>query len=76
MTFEKKRTLTLVSNTENENITQENINTEAQERIKRRENVTQPADVSYHTNPMYEKLLKFRETQKKKRFTVEDLLKW
>ena len=75
MTFEKKRTLTLVSNTGNENITQENINTEAQERIKQRENVTQP-DVSYHTNPMYEKLLKFRETQKKKRFTVEDLLKW
>jgi len=30
----------------------------------------------YHTNPMYEKLLNFREKQKKKRFTVEDLLKW
>ena len=30
----------------------------------------------YQTNPMYEKLLKFRQMQEKKRFTVEDLLKW
>lgn len=30
----------------------------------------------YQTNPMYEKLLKFRQVQQKKRFTVEDLLKW
>jgi len=30
----------------------------------------------YHTNPMYEKLLKFNMEQKRKRFTVEDLLKW
>jgi len=68
MTEEKKRRLTVVSSTEN-------INTETQERIKQREHVTPPND-GYHTNPMYEKLLTFRETQKKKRFTVEDLLKW
>lgn len=30
----------------------------------------------YQTNPLYEKLLNFKELQKKKRFTVEDLLKW
>ena len=33
-------------------------------------------NISYHSNPIYEKLLKFREQEKKKRFTVEDLLKW
>ena len=33
---------------------------------------------SYHSNPMYEKLLNFRnlQEQQKKRFSVEDLLKW
>ena len=72
MTSEKKRTLTLVSNIEHESINYENINTEAQERKKREEGPNE----SYSTNPMYEKLLQFRETQKKKRFTVEDLLKW
>lgn len=30
----------------------------------------------YTTNPMYEKLVKFKLEQKRKRFTVEDLLKW
>lgn len=71
MTDKEKRRLTLVENTS----TITDINTETRERIKQRENVT-PPDVGYHTNPMYEKLLKFREKQKKKRFTVEDLLKW
>lgn len=69
MTEEKQRILTVVRNTDTD------INTEVQERIKRRENVT-PPNTEYHTNPMYEKLLKFRESQKKKRFTVDDLLKW
>lgn len=36
--------------------------------------VTKPIE-DYHTNPMYEKLLKFTN-DKKRRFTVEDLLKW
>ncbi len=72
MIDKEKRRLTVVENVS----TRPDINTETQERIKRRENVTAPPDVGYHTNPMYEKLLKFRETQKKKRFTVEDLLKW
>jgi len=31
---------------------------------------------SYHTNPLYKKLLQYREEQKHKRFSVEDLLKW
>ena len=33
---------------------------------------------NYHSNPMYQKLLNFRnlQEQQKKRFTVEDLLKW
>lgn len=69
MTEEKQRILTVVRNTDTD------ISTEVQERIKRRENVT-PPNAEYHTNPMYEKLLKFRESQKKKRFTVDDLLKW
>lgn len=32
----------------------------------------------YHTNPMYQKLLNFRnlQEQQKKKFSVEDLLKW
>lgn len=33
------------------------------------------ANAGYHTNPMYEKLIKFT-SDKKRRFTVEDLLKW
>ena len=37
---------------------------------------TTPPNSGFHTNPMYEKLLKYKEEQKKKRFTVEDLLKW
>ncbi|MCQ2754219.1 MAG: hypothetical protein MJ231_04125 [bacterium] len=37
-----------------------------------------PTDNSgrYTTNPMYEKLIKFKLEQQRKRFTVEDLLKW
>ena len=67
MTEEKKRQFTVISNTD--------INTETQMRTKQRENVT-PPNAEYHTNPMYQKLLQFQESQKKKRFTVEDLLKW
>ena len=50
-------------------------NKEAESRTKEKVAAT-PPNSEYHTNPMYEKLLKFREEQKKKRFTVEDLLKW
>ena len=34
--------------------------------------------ISSHSNPFYEKLLTFRnlQEQQKKRFSVEDLLKW
>ena len=74
MNGEHGRELTLISNNM-DSVIEKDKNTEAQERIKRREHVTQP-EAEYRTNPMYEKLLKFREKQKKKRFTVEDLLKW
>lgn len=31
---------------------------------------------SYQTNPFYERLVKFSNDANRKRFTVEDLLKW
>ena len=60
---EKNRRFTVIENKEAESRTKENT-------------AVTPPNSEYHTNPMYEKLLKFREEQKKKRFTVEDLLKW
>lgn len=74
MTSEKTPKLTLVSSSEYLEI-ENNTDTMVQVRTKRKGDVTQPNE-GYHTNPMYEKLLKFRELQKKKRFTIEDLLKW
>ena len=68
MTEEKRLNLTIIKNEE------ATIDKETHERLKR-EHVTQPNE-SYHTNPMYEKLLNFNQMQKKKRFSVEDLLKW
>ena len=61
MTTEKKSRFTVISNTE--------INTAKEPDI---------VNNNYHSNPMYEKLLNFRnlQEQQKKRFTVEDLLKW
>ena len=70
MEKETKRRLTIVSSNEELNVA-ENV----QESVKRKEYTT-PSDLNYHTNPIYEKLLNFKESQKKKRFTVEDLLKW
>jgi len=70
MTEKKKRNLSIVSDNPAK------IKEKQYERTWHEENVTPPPDISYHTNPMYEKLLNFRESQKKKRFTVEDLLKW
>ena len=69
MTDLKKRRLTLVSDT----------GTDIREREREREKeeyFTPPPEMNHHTNPMYEKLLNFKEREKKKRFTVEDLLKW
>ena len=62
MTKEKKSRFTVITNTEIET-------------IKEPENST---NNSYHSNPMYQKLLNFRnlQEQQKKRFTVDDLLKW
>ncbi|GEM_PF-2490296 len=67
MTTDKERRFTVITNTEAEVRAKEN---------EREKSATPPPDFGYHTNPMYEKLLKFKEEQKKKRFTVEDLLKW
>lgn len=67
MTDKEKRRFTVISNTD----------IDISERERQRDNNTTPPDITgYQTNPMYEKLLNFKELQKKKRFTVEDLLKW
>ncbi len=62
MTTEKQSRFTVITNTDIETTkaTEKDINN------------------SYHSNPMYQKLLNFRnlQEQQKKRFTVEDLLKW
>ena len=62
MTTEKQSRLTVISNT--------NISTAKEPET----NISN----SYHSNPMYQKLLNFRnlQEQQKKRFTVDDLLKW
>ena len=62
MTTEKRSRFTVITN--------EEIQT-----VKQQEHIT---EINYHSNPIYEKLLNFRNLQErqKKRFTVEDLLKW
>jgi len=65
MTSEKQRTLTVVVN-----------NSQSKEEYQSDNRYTTTPNENYHTNPMYEKLLNFKELQKKKRFSVEDLLKW
>ncbi len=65
MTLEEKRKFTVISN---------DLDIKEAERQKSFD--TPPENINYQTNPMYEKLLNFQELQKKKRFTVEDLLKW
>ena len=68
MTTDKDRRFTVITNTE----TEEKLKDE----YKKQSAATPPPDIGYQTNPMYQKLLEFKEKQKKKRFTVEDLLKW
>ena len=62
MTTEKNSRFTVITNNDINtlNVQENNINTE------------------FHSNPIYEKLLNFRNLQEKqkKRFTVEELLKW
>ena len=62
MTEEKKSRLTVITNTEHRTTKEPEYKT----------------DTSYQSNPMYQKLLNFRnlQEQQKKRFTVDDLLKW
>jgi len=69
MTIEKRQKFTVITN---------NIDIGKRETVpKKAEKISPPRDDGgYHTNPMYEKLLQFKEEQKRKRFTVEDLLKW
>ena len=72
MTEKEKRRFTVISNSD--------INViEPEYNIERTRHEQYNADFSennYQTNPIYEKLLNFQEIQKKKRFTVDDLLKW
>ena len=67
MTTDKNRRFTVITNIDAESATKEK-----EKELK----AATPPNSGYHTNPMYEKLLKYKEEQKKKRFTVEDLLKW
>ena len=60
MTEKNRHNFTVIENTEHGSNTEKQITPTS----------------NYHTNPMYEKLLNYHEKQKKKRFTVEDLLKW
>jgi hypothetical protein len=66
MSTEKKSRFTVISNTDLEIVKEPDI----EDKNKNKN--------SYHSNPMYEKLLNFRnlQEQQKKRFSVEDLLKW
>ena len=44
--------------------------------VKEVEHTNHTNPIGYSSNPMYEKLLNYKQTQEKKRFTVDDLLKW
>lgn len=61
MTTEKRSGFTVISNNDLKNDTKVNV----------------PSANGYHTNPMYEKLMTFRnlQEQQKKRFSVEDFLR-
>lgn len=65
MTTEKRSRFTVINNEEYKKITQENISPVSQENL------------DYQTNPMYQRLLNFRNLQEKqkKRFSVDDLFK-
>ena len=62
MTTENKRRFTVISNTDYKETT-----------AKETDNIRS----NYHSNPMYEKLLNFRnlQEQQKKKFSVDDLFK-
>lgn len=61
MTTEKKSKFTVITNKELTEKATENLH-------------TNPIDRGT-ANPFYEKLMQFQEVQKRKRFTVEDLLR-
>ena len=65
MTTEKRSRFTVINNEEYKKITQENVSPASQENL------------DYQTNPMYQRLLNFRNLQEKqkKRFSVDDLFK-
>jgi len=65
MTTEKKSRFTVISNQ----------NLEEKQKQKQKEKVN--IENNYQTNPMYEKLMQFRnlQEQQKKRFSVDDLFK-
>ena len=49
-------------------------NSEAQ--VDQKTTISKPNNSGYHSNPMYQKLLNYKQIQEKKKFTVDDLLKW
>ena len=71
MTNKQGQRFTVISNRESKE--KESIT-----RIELEQDSTIRDNLNYQTNPMYEKLLNFRmlQEQQKKRFSVEDLLKW
>lgn len=62
MTTEKQSKFTVITNNDLDKKPDESLQ-------------TNPITGNY-TNPYYQKLMQFSADQKRKRFTVEDLLKW
>ena len=75
MTDMEKRKFTVISNTGVPN-KERTLEEEQQREHKKERGPVSPPNKDFYTNPIYEKLLKYKEEQKKSRFTVEDLLKW
>ena len=61
MTTEKKSRFTVISNTQGQDV----------------EELDNKSNAGFHSNPMYEKLLNFKnlQEQQKKKFSVDDLFK-
>ena len=62
MTEERKSRFVVISNEE--------------QHIKQEVESNVPQSSGYHSNPIYERLLSYKQLHEKKKFTVDDLLKW
>ena len=73
MTTDKHSRFTVVTNSEV--LTKPDIN--QSEALEHGTNTSPEfGSVGYQTNPLYQKLMQFKTDQKRKRFSVEDLLQW